>query len=87
MTIYTATIEGDSLVCGDIQYRGTDQVGKLCRELKQGALHVYRDSKISMTVDVFKRAALTLSENDKSGLRYVKYKPFPTAWLKEKVGK
>lgn len=87
MTNHTATIEGDILVCGGREYRGTDQVGKLCRELKEGILLVYRDSKLSMTINVESRAEKSLSENDKNGLRYVKYQPFTGAWLKEKVGK
>jgi hypothetical protein len=74
---YEAQAVSDYLVMDGREFKGTDQMGKLCRELKQGTLHVYRDGKISMTVDIAKRAEKSLSENDKNGLRYVKYTPFP----------
>lgn len=56
-------------------YSGTDQVGKLCRELKTGNLDIFRNGKVVMKVNVEKRAEKSLTEND-NGLGYVKYRPF-----------
>ncbi len=75
-TQHRADIIGDKLLHEGRTYAGTDQVGKLCRELKQGTLHLYRDGRITMSGDVSKRAELSLTDNDKN-LRYVKYKEFP----------
>jgi len=80
---HKAEFKGQSLVHGDVVYKGCDQVGRLCRVLKQGTLDIYRDSKIAGTVkDVSKRAEMQLSENDR-GFRYVKYKPNPFAKEKQ----
>jgi hypothetical protein len=74
--IHTARFEGSNeLWHNTVLYKGNDQVGKLCRELKTGTLHIYRTGKVAMTIDVEKRALKSLTEND-SGLRYGKYTPF-----------
>lgn len=65
----------DDLVHDDKIYRGTDQVGKLCRDLEYGYLAIYRNGKLAATVDVEKRMEKTLVENDKQ-LGYKKYRPF-----------
>lgn len=73
---HTARFEGsDELHCNGLLYKGTDQVGKLCRVLKTGSLSIFRTGKVVMTVDVEKRALKSLTENDK-GFRLVKYTPF-----------
>lgn len=69
-------IGSDSIVHMGVKYTGIDALGKLCRKLERGTLHVYRCNKKSMTVDVEKRAQLSLRENDKRGLYYGKYVPF-----------
>lgn len=74
---HNAEFVGQDLVHNGLPYRGNDKVGKLYRELKEGTLHVYRDGKIAMSGDIAKRALLSLGENDKNGLRYGKYSPFP----------
>ena len=76
MENHTARFEGsDKLFCNNVEYKGTDMVGKLCRVLKTGKLTIYRDGKPSMFVDIAKRAEKSLTENNK-GLRMVKYTPF-----------
>lgn len=73
---HTARFEGsDELWHNDVLYKGTDQVGRLCRLLKTGELSIYRTGRVVMTVDVEKRADLSLNENDRR-LGYTKYAPF-----------
>jgi antirestriction protein ArdC len=73
---HTARFEGsDELHHNGVCYKGTDQVGKLCRVLKTGKLSIFRTGKVVMTVDVEKRAEQSLTENDKR-LGYTKYTPF-----------
>ncbi len=73
---HTARFEkSDELWHNDVLYKGTDQVGKLCRVLKTGRLSIFRTGKVVMIVDVAKRAEKSLTENDK-GLGYIKYTPF-----------
>ena len=73
---HTARFEkSDELWHNNVLYKGTDQLGKLCRVLKDGNLSIYRTGKVVMTVDVAKRAEKSLHEND-TGLGYVKYRPF-----------
>lgn len=60
-------------------YTGTDQLGKLCRKLKTGTLEIYRNDKLSLTVNVEQRAALALSESKTTGLRLSKYRKFDAA--------
>ena len=78
MEKHTAEFE----ICGilthnGISYTGTDQVGKLCRVLKEGVLEIYRDGRLSMTIhNVQKRSEKSLTENG-TGLQYIKYNPFP----------
>jgi hypothetical protein len=69
----------DSYVRGGTVYRGTDAVGKMCRELGEGILRVYSTTGIAFVVpDIAARARLSLTEGDK-GLKYVKYRPNPFA--------
>lgn len=73
---HTARFEGsDELYHNGVCYKGTDQVGKLCRVLQNGKLSIFRTGKVVITVDVEKRAEQSLTENDKR-LSYTKYKPF-----------
>lgn len=73
---HTARFEGSNeLHHNGVCYKGTDQVGKLCRVLKTGRLSIFRTGKVVMIVDVEKRALKSLHENDK-GLGYHKYTPF-----------
>lgn len=87
MENHTARFEGsDKLFCNNVEYTGADAVEKLCRVLKTGKLTIFRNGRVSMTVNVAKRAEKSLTENDK-GLRYIKYRPFDaerfTAWCGE----
>lgn len=76
MENHTARFEGsDKLFCNNVEYKGTDAVGKLCRVLKTGKLTIFRNCKAAMIVDVAKRADKSLNENDKL-VRMVKYTPF-----------
>lgn len=77
MMEHRADISGDLLLHDGEIFKGTDQVGKLCRKLKEGILRVYRAENLAMTVNVESRAEKSLSETDKGGLRYGKYAPFP----------
>ncbi len=73
---HTARFEkSDELWHNDVLYKGTDQVGKLCRVLKEGRLSIFRIGKVVMTIDVAKRAEKSLTENDR-GMKMVKYVPF-----------
>lgn len=73
---HTARFEGSSeLHHNGVCYKGTDQVGKLCRVLQNGKLSIFRTGKVVMTVDVEKRAEQSLTENDKR-FGYTKYTPF-----------
>jgi len=85
--LHTARFEGsDKLFHNTIEYKGTDAVGKLCRVLKDGTLHIYRNGKVCMTVNVSERAKKSLSEND-TGIRYVKYVPFDATVLRNNATK
>lgn len=76
MKNHTARFEGsEKLFCNNVEYKGTDMVGKLCRVLKTGKLTIFRNGRPSMIVDVAKRAEKSLSENDKT-FGMVKYRPF-----------
>ena len=57
-------------------YRGTDQIGKLCRKLQTGTLEIYRGDMLCLTVDVEKRKGTTLSENKVTGFRSSRYVEF-----------
>lgn len=76
MENHTARFEGsDKLFCNNVEYKGTDAVGKLCRVLKTGNLTIFRNGRVSRTVNVEKRALKSLHDND-MGLGYHKYTPF-----------
>lgn len=67
------------------EYLGTDCIGKLCRELDEGELHLYREGKyVGRVRDVVARGQLVLRETDKSGFRTEKYKPFSEASWRSK---
>lgn len=65
------------LVHNGKHYTGTDQLGKLCRDLKTGSLTVYRGTTPAYTVkNVAARADKSLTENKHTGFRLVKYMEF-----------
>ncbi len=54
-------------------YTGTDCVGKLCRDIGEGMVTIYRDGKPILMVDAAKRAKKTLLETNKQGFRWIQY--------------
>jgi hypothetical protein len=75
MEVIRAEFIRDTTVCNGAVFKGTDQVGRLCRELKAGTLQIYRSDMLCMTLDIAERAEKSLGESDR-GLRFSKYQPF-----------
>lgn len=76
MIHYEANIDGEDYTHGGVTYSGKDALGRLCRKLETGTLLVYRDGKLSMTVDISGRAKQSMTDNDLTlGLK--PYQPFP----------
>lgn len=78
---YKATCEGDYYIFDNEKFTHTDSVGRICRKIIEtdpyaGTLEVYRDGKLSLTVNIAKRAKLSLRENDKSGFSIAEYQQF-----------
>jgi len=83
MTIYKAEFVGDSTLFNGKPYKGTDQIGRLCRELQTGTLECYRGEMLCMTFDVAERKELRLYENQ-NGMGFLKYVPFDRSVFTEK---
>ena len=71
----------DYVVYNDKEYKGTDGMGKLCRELVMlgygdERLEAYRGDMLCLTISkIGNRAEKSLQESDK-GLRFGKHRPF-----------
>jgi len=83
MTTYSATFfhtgAKEGVTYNGENFFGVDAVGKLCRKLEEGTLHVFTPGgTLSIIADIARRKKLTLRDTDKTGLHYTKWEPYST---------